>query len=80
MSSFPGPRPTHGDVAQLTTDTTSVTITGSITSQGILREAGGSLSSPCQTPTRSSGATWSGLSGTSTSCTAAVRCSTHLRN
>ncbi|NUK01083.1 hypothetical protein [Streptomyces lunaelactis] len=41
MSSFPGPRPMHGDVAQLTTDTTSVTITGSITSQGILRDGRG---------------------------------------
>ncbi|NUK82170.1 hypothetical protein HRW23_33375 [Streptomyces lunaelactis] len=41
MSSFPGPRPTHGDVAQLTTDTTSVTITGSITSQGILCDGRG---------------------------------------
>ncbi|MFC9622779.1 hypothetical protein ACFTXM_23235 [Streptomyces sp. NPDC056930] len=41
MTSFPGPRPMHGDVVQLTTDTTSVTITGSITSQGILRDGRG---------------------------------------
>ncbi|MGW1496904.1 hypothetical protein [Streptomyces sp. NPDC002402] len=31
----------HGDVVQITTDTTSVTITGSITSQGILRDGRG---------------------------------------
>ncbi|MFB6945587.1 hypothetical protein ACFWGL_36660 [Streptomyces sp. NPDC060286] len=31
----------HGDVVQLTTDTASVTITGSITSQGILRDGRG---------------------------------------
>ncbi|MFI6730339.1 hypothetical protein [Streptomyces atratus] len=41
MTSFPGQRPMHGDMVQLTTDTTSVTITGSITSQGILRDGRG---------------------------------------
>ncbi|MER6103675.1 hypothetical protein ABT115_15455 [Streptomyces sp. NPDC001832] len=41
MNMFPGPRPMHGDVVHLTTDTASVTITGSITSQGILRDGCG---------------------------------------
>ncbi|NIY67994.1 hypothetical protein SMALB_6071 [Streptomyces malaysiensis] len=31
----------HGDIVQLTTDTTSVTIAGNITSQGVLRDGCG---------------------------------------
>lgn len=38
---FPGDRLMHGDSVQLDTDTASVTITGSITSQGILRDGNG---------------------------------------
>ncbi|MGW7622290.1 hypothetical protein ACWGLG_42015 [Streptomyces antimycoticus] len=38
---FPGTRPIHGDTVQLITDITSVTATGSITCQGVLREGRG---------------------------------------
>lgn len=41
MSSFPGPIAIHGDSVQLTTDTTSLTITGTITSQGVVRDGRG---------------------------------------
>lgn len=40
--SFPGTRPIHGDTLHLTTDTTTtMTFTGAITCQGILREGRG---------------------------------------
>ncbi|MFJ2407455.1 hypothetical protein ACIOUE_39905 [Streptomyces xanthochromogenes] len=38
---FPGPYPMHGDTVKIVTDTTSVSITGTITSQGVLREGRG---------------------------------------
>ncbi|MEV5568318.1 hypothetical protein AB0L54_36520 [Streptomyces sp. NPDC052196] len=41
MSSFPGPHPMHGDRVQVTTGSLSVTITGAITSQGVLRDGRG---------------------------------------
>ena len=41
MSDFPGPVPMHGDSVQITTDTTSLTITGTITSQGVWRDGRG---------------------------------------
>lgn len=41
IHSQPGPIPLHGDAVQLTTDTTSVTLTGDITSRGILRDGRG---------------------------------------
>ncbi|WP_328499696.1 hypothetical protein OG828_48690 [Streptomyces sp. NBC_00457] len=37
MRAFPGPIPMHGDTVQVTTDITTVTIAGSITSQGVVR-------------------------------------------
>ncbi|MEE1736423.1 hypothetical protein PUR49_07910 [Streptomyces sp. BE147] len=36
--SFPGPRPVHGDSVRLVTDATSLTVTGAIVSQGVLRD------------------------------------------
>ncbi|MEU9197739.1 hypothetical protein [Streptomyces hundungensis] len=39
--SFPGQRPMHGDTVTITIDSTAVTITGTITSQGVLREGRG---------------------------------------
>ncbi|MFJ9380404.1 hypothetical protein [Streptomyces sp. NPDC101455] len=41
MTGFPGHLPIHGDRVQLVTDITSVTITGSITCQGVTREGRG---------------------------------------
>ncbi|WP_405842476.1 hypothetical protein OG528_29325 [Streptomyces platensis] len=41
MTGYPGPRPIRGDAVRLTTGSASVTITGSITSQGILRDGCG---------------------------------------
>jgi hypothetical protein len=38
MTGVPGLTPMHGDAVQLTTNTAAVTITGNITSQGVLRE------------------------------------------
>ncbi|MET9039345.1 hypothetical protein [Streptomyces mirabilis] len=38
---FPGLRPLHGDTVQFTTGTAAVTMTGTITSQGILRDGCG---------------------------------------
>ncbi|WP_385625419.1 hypothetical protein PXH67_42850 (plasmid) [Streptomyces sp. P8-A8] len=38
---FPGVRPMHGDAVQVTTNTASMTITGNITSQGVLRDGRG---------------------------------------
>ncbi|WP_329595868.1 hypothetical protein OG195_44685 (plasmid) [Streptomyces sp. NBC_01362] len=38
---FPGFSPMHGDAVQVTTNTTSMTITGSVTSQGVLRDGRG---------------------------------------
>ncbi|MFJ9900029.1 hypothetical protein ACIQPR_42540 [Streptomyces sp. NPDC091280] len=38
---FPGPRPIHGDSVRITTDTASTTFTGTITSQGVLRDGRG---------------------------------------
>ncbi|GAA1149183.1 hypothetical protein GCM10009577_85700 [Streptomyces javensis] len=41
MTSFPGPHPIHGDTVEIIGSTTSLTITGSITSQGVLRDGCG---------------------------------------
>lgn len=41
MSTFPGFRPVVGDAVEITTDRSSVTIAGSITSQGILHDGCG---------------------------------------
>ncbi|MFE9367764.1 hypothetical protein ACFYNN_34435 [Streptomyces sp. NPDC006978] len=41
MRTFPGPQLMHGDAVRLTTDTTSRTITGDNTSQGVLRDGRG---------------------------------------
>ncbi|MFJ9250350.1 hypothetical protein [Streptomyces sp. NPDC101776] len=38
---FPGYTPVHGDTVQLTADTLVVTITGKITSRGVLRDGAG---------------------------------------
>ncbi|MFF4361159.1 hypothetical protein [Streptomyces sp. NPDC001604] len=41
MSDFPGPHPLRGDSVYLTIGTTSVTITGNITSRGVVRDGRG---------------------------------------
>lgn len=41
MSTFPGPVAMQGDTVQLTTDTVSLTIAGSIMSRGVLRDGRG---------------------------------------
>ncbi|MFE7614312.1 hypothetical protein [Streptomyces sp. NPDC057496] len=41
VGEFPGTRPMHGDTAEVTIGTTSMTLTGSITSQGVLRDGRG---------------------------------------
>lgn len=41
MTGFPGPNPMHGDTVYLTIGTTPVLITGSITSQGVVRDGRG---------------------------------------
>ncbi|MFB0629406.1 hypothetical protein [Streptomyces sp. AB3(2024)] len=41
MAAFPGTRPLTGDAVQITTEAASVTITGRITSQGVLRDGCG---------------------------------------
>ncbi|WNI27348.1 hypothetical protein [Streptomyces sp. ITFR-16] len=41
MTGFPGPRPMHGDEVRLTTNTASVTFTGDVISQGVLRDGRG---------------------------------------
>lgn len=41
MTDFPGSTPMHGDTVELTADTLAVTITGKITSRGVLRDGRG---------------------------------------
>lgn len=41
MTGFPGPNPVHGDTVQLIADTLAVTITGKITSRGVVRDGSG---------------------------------------
>ncbi|MFC9228330.1 hypothetical protein ACFTZI_05070 [Streptomyces decoyicus] len=41
MNDFPGPRPVVGDAVAITIGSSSVTINGTITSQGILRDGCG---------------------------------------
>ncbi|MFE1987653.1 hypothetical protein [Streptomyces mirabilis] len=41
MTGFPGPNPMHGDTVELMDDTFVATITGKITSRGVLRDGCG---------------------------------------
>ncbi|WP_371632161.1 hypothetical protein OG693_04095 [Streptomyces sp. NBC_01259] len=41
MTGFPGTQPMHGDEVRLTIDTATVTFTGEVSSQGVLRDGRG---------------------------------------